>query len=671
MNNSRALLILILVILLFGVLAIRLFNIQINNHDKYKYWAEKQQNKSVMIRAERGLIKDCKGEVLAYTKDDISYLADTRMLNAKEKDSIAVKFSQVFGKSKDYYLSLLTKNKGNVILEKKAPRHKSVLLNDFVFDGLVKIEDYTRSYPYGSLAAHVIGYVDLKNIVGVNGIERQFNDELTGNDGYVYIERDVLGRTVSVNDELSRLPVSGNTISLTINATFQKILEAELSRGLAEFKGESVSGIIMDPNTGAIIAMANLPSYDPGNYNLFNDFERKNRAVTDTYEPGSTIKALVMSMLVEENLVNENEIVDTENGKYKFYNATIKDVHKHEYLTVREVIEQSSNIGMVKLSDRIEANTFYKYLRDYGFGNGTSIELPSESPGYLKKPSQYSKLTKPFMSHGYEISTTPLQMITAFSALINGGILYQPQLINEIVNPGGEIIQKFEPKRIRRIVSDATSEKLKDFMKGVVEHGTATAARIDNVSIGGKTGTSQKLIDNSYSNDKYNVSFIGFMPAEMPQLVCIIYMDSPKIGKYGGVVCAPIFKRVAEQLLEADLNIIPDKGELNESEKFADQFFANIKNNESQDLLKTSNIEEPSNNNKNEKLIVRTVMPNLINRSYREAVALVSELNLECKFIGTGVVVSQSIKPGAKLNDGDLLMVKCESRSKLNSLRLK
>lgn len=667
MINSRALLITFILFVSFGVIAARLFNLQVLDHNYYSEVAKNQQDRSLLIKAERGLIKDRNGDILSYTEDDISFFVDARMLNANSRQKISAKFSEVFSKSESYYLNLMNSAKGNVFLEKKVPREKYLSFKSFVVDGLVSVEDPTRVYSNETLAAHILGYVN-NEMIGLDGVERVFDEYLTGVDGLLYVERDVQGRIVTVKDELSRQPKPGHDVYLTIDTKYQKILEQELQQGVEDCGAESGIGILMNPNTGEIIALANYPTFDPDAYSKFNDQIRRNRAVTDTYEPGSTMKALTMSILIDNDLVREDEVIDTENGRYKIANASIIDVHKYDRLTVREVLEHSSNVGMTKLIERVDDRTFYKYLRDFGFGNSTSITLPSESPGFLKKPDFYSTLSKPFMSFGYEISVTPLQMVTAFASLINGGILYQPRIIDKIVDENGKVIESYQSKKIRNVISAETSERIKNLMLGVVEHGTGKLARTDNMFVGGKTGTAQKIINGAYAKD-YNASFIGFFPADNPQVVGLILLGSPAKGKYGGVVAAPVYKRIVNRIVQEDINVIPQKVMIARQDESLDKILESVTGDENPVFLETANIGDviPKVELASQ-FVGRVTMPNLVNRSLRDALAAMNEMGLRFDIEGSGKVVDQSIKPGTQIKVGDICFIKCETNSSLRTL---
>ena len=666
MNNNRALVVTISLMAAFIGLVIQLFAVQIGNHDKYKAKADRQQNTIYTVKAERGIIYDRNMEILAYTKDDVSLFADARMLNRspKKRKKVAVALSKVFNKKPEEYINKIKRSKKNVCLERKISKEKALILNNLVVDGFYKVEDFTRIYPYGNITSHILGFVD-NNSVGRAGLEKMYNDLLKGKDGKLDVENDVIGRTVSIDYDNSIPSVPGDSFILTLNKVYQKILVNELKAGVGKYKGKSGIGIIANPKTGEILALANIPDFDPRNYNKVSDFVRRNRALTDTYEPGSTMKSIVLSIMLDKGIVRESDIVNTENGKYKIKGAWIRDTHKHKYLTVRGVLEQSSNIGMVKLSEKINNRDFYKGLRDFGFGNLTSIDMLGETKGYLKKPNQFSGVSKAFISHGYEISATPIQMIMAYSALVNGGYLLEPRILKEIVDAKGNIKSEYETKKIRKVISEETSQIIKNIMVGVVEHGTGKNAQLENVYVGGKTGTAQKLIKGRYSSKYYNSSFIGFFPAEDPQIICLILVDSPEIGRYGGQVAAPIFRNVAKKILDIDFSIKRSKNKIERS-TLINQFMTSVEkgNEDSDDILLMNYAEE--NKSVKKKKILKNIMPNLKSKTLREAISILSDLNIKYRIEGHGRVVRQSIKRGTPLSKGMSCLIKCSSNKKLS-----
>ncbi len=659
MNNRRVLLIILFAFISFVILVIKLVDIQIVKSEELRYYAERQQTSVDKIRAERGLIYDRDGSLLVYNRDDISFFVDMRMTSASDRLKIASKFSSVFGKSKTHYLNLMRAKGRNVCLEKKVSGEKAILLKNFRMPSVFSVDDPTRVYYYKDLASHVLGYVN-SNYCGISGVAKTFDDILSGEDGAMIVERDAIGDMITVEEEQTKPAVPGLNIYLTIDKAYQSILEDELASGVKEYDAGSGVGIIMNPNTGEILALANYQDYDPNHYWEYSDDQRRNRAVTDTYEPGSTFKSFTLASLIDQNLCRENEKINVENGKYKFKSALIRDTHEHSYLTVKGIIEQSSNIGITKLVQRIDDETFYKYARGFGFGNYTSVSLPGEVKGTLKKPDEWGTLTKTFMSFGYEISVTPLQLITAYCAVVNGGILYEPRILSYEVDRDGKVIESSSPREVRRIISESTSRQMREMLVGVVDRGTGKNAHIDGVSIGGKTGTAQRLIDGKYSKENYNSSFIGFFPAENPQVVCLILLNSPKVGRYGGMAAAPIFRNVAQKLIERDPGILkePEKVKINSDIKVSQ-----IDNHANDDVVYTNASYHSPDPDLIALCLSNKIMPDLSNYHLKDAISILSKLGIRYKMNGTGMVVSQSLSPGTKVKKGQVCSLECKEIS--------
>ncbi len=666
MNNTlkRGLLIFGLFLLVYAAIVDKLYEVQVVNHRKYLLIAKRQSTKPIIVKAQRGEILDRNGEVLAYTKDEISFLVDKKIADKKTRDSIATVFSSLFGKSKSHYLALMNKKsrRRNVLLEKKVPLSKAAMLDDFAFRCLIKKEDNSRVYPFGSAAAHILGFVN-KDGKAVTGIEKEFDKFLRGKDGKLVRLLDSKRRLVSLREDLSVKPQKGKNIFLTIDINVQKILEKALSDGLNKFGGKSAVGIIENPNTGEIVALANIPNYDPNHYNFFDNYRLKNRAITDTYEPGSTMKSVTMSMLLDNGLVQANNKVNTENGRFRFKTVTIRDDHKYPWLSVKEVLEHSSNIGMIKLSEKIPPEKFYVYLRNFGFGNPTGIELPGESGGRLKTPNSFSAVSKPFMSIGYEIAVTPLQIANAYSALVNGGKLFKPYILKEIKGSSG-IIREKKPELIRSVINKQTSEIIRRWMIGVVSEGTAQAAQIKDVLIGGKTGTSQILVGKKYSHTQFNTSFVGFFPATHPKFVCYILVVAPKKSKYGGTVAAPIFRNVVNSLIEMDPSLGIDNN-TNKSSNGYEELLVNVK--KDREKRKVNSFADLSiKTNKTSKNVdgfyKRSTMVNLLGRSKRDALSILNSLGVNYSVVGYGKVVSQSVKAGAKITKNMTVKLVCKSK---------
>lgn len=648
MINSRALLIVISMLLFFTALIVKLVDIQIVKSEELKYFARKQQVGVEKIPADRGLVYDRNNVLLEYNRHDISFYADLRMVYSKSKDEIAEKFSLVFGKSKSHYLKLLSGTGKTICLEKKASSEKAIQLIGYKKTGLFFRQDPTRVYHYGNLASHVLGYVNTE-YNGLTGIAQTFNAVLKGEEGLRLVEKNAIGDLVSVEDRETKPAIPGNNLYLTIDKSYQTILEEELKKGLKEYGGSSAIGIIMDPYSGEILSLANVNDFNPNQYWKFNDDVRRNKALTDTYEPGSTFKVITLASLLDQKMCSLHESIYVENGSYRFKNVNIKDTRPFNHLTTTQIIEQSSNIGVAKLVQRMDDETFYKYLRGFGFGYNTSVQLPGEASGLLRKPDKWSGLSKTYLSFGYEISVTPIQLITAFSSVINGGILYQPQIIKSHVRYDGSMVYDLKPKEIRRVISSETSELMRKLLGSAVKNGTGKKANSELISIGGKTGTSQKLIDGKYSRAHYNSSFVGFFPVDNPKVAMLILVNSPDIGRYGGLVAAPIFKNIAERIVANHIddfeNSIPD-------EKVIDVNYAETRkqSDSSYDNLRSIVIKDAVLNADNR-------MPDLTNVTVRDAITILTQLGIQYKIKGSGIILSQSIAPGKKLKGNEVCVL--------------
>jgi cell division protein FtsI/penicillin-binding protein 2 len=651
MNNSRALLVILSIIIFFIALVIKLVDIQIVRTEEYSYYAQRQQTGTEKIEAERGLIYDRNNVLLVYNRADVSFYVDLRMIKQKHKEEIAKTFAKKFKKSKNYYLKLMQGSKKTICIEKKVSIESAASLKDLKFSGFFYKDEPTRVYHYNNLAAHVLGYLDNDN-KGVMGISEYYEDALNGEDGSRIVQKNAIGETVTVDDEEINPAIPGDDFYLTIDKSYQHILEDELRKGIDEYGAVSGTGVIMNPNTGEVLALANIDDFNPNEYWKYNDFQRRNRAITDTYEPGSTFKSFTIASLIDQNLCRLNEKLNLENGKYKFKSVNIRDTHPFKSLNVVEILEQSSNIGVAKLVQRIDDEKYFKYLRGFGFGNSTSLTLPGEAGGKLRKPNEWSKISKTYISFGYEISVTPVQIASGYCALVNGGVLYEPQLIQRQISKDGDLVYEFAPKEVRRVISPETSDVMRDLLGGVVKKGTGKNAFSELISVGGKTGTSHKLVDGSYSKQHYNSSFVGFFPVENPQVVCLILVNSPDQGRYGGLVAAPIFKNVTERIVQNDYDKFQDyiNPDLMKNLKFAED--NSVNNYQGKTQIKPIGFKEV-------KLFSNNKMPDLINCQVKDAIYALTKLGVKYKIIGTGIITSQSITPGKKLNGNEVCVIEC------------
>jgi cell division protein FtsI (penicillin-binding protein 3) len=397
-----------------------------------------------------------------------------------------------------------------------------------------------RAYPEGRLARGLLGAVGSDG-AGLSGLELVFDSLLAGRPGEQVSRRDAHGALYPIRDAGSVPARSGRDVVLTIDADLQEIAESALARALRETSAVGGDVILADPATGEILALASRRDDSP--YRL--------PAFTDPYEPGSTAKAFLFATLLQEDLAQLDEPIDVEGGTYRTPYRTITDVHEFDTLSVREVMLHSSNIGAAKLAERMEPGLQYSYLRDFGFGTPTGVETASEASGQLRRPSEWSLLSQQSLAYGYELNVTSIQLISAYGALANGGLLMRPTLVREIRNADGETEQRSHPRPLRRIVDERTANQITEVLTQVVREGSGDEAALLNIDIAGKTGTSRASADGKYSTGKYVASFVGYVPADDPQLVVLAKLEDPKTTIYGGAAAAPVSRTVMQAILAA------------------------------------------------------------------------------------------------------------------------
>ncbi|MCE1187657.1 MAG: transpeptidase family protein [Ignavibacteria bacterium] len=655
MNTNRQLGIIISVAVLAVGLLVRLFFLQILRHDDYLFLSKRQNIKKERILAERGQILDRNMVVLAYTVPVKSFYVSLRLAHRRGMvEKIAEAFNNETKKGLKYYTDLMNAEEGRVCIE-RATGELALKLKTIKKDGLECVETLTRTYPYNSLASHVLGYAEVRTMRGVDGIEKELDSTLQGIDGERTILGDRRGNMVTVFDDATVAPRTGNTVLLTIDKNIQQMLEEELDKVACNY----AVGIIIDPNTAEILALANHKSFDPNNYSKYSDAERRNHAISDQYEPGSTFKALTLASLIDMKLCKEDEVVNTENGTYKYYNVKIKDSHPSVSLSVKEVFSKSSNIGMAKLSQRVSYDMLYKYLRAMGIGMQTNINLPAEAEGTLPKATVWNPLSRSSISFGYRVAVTPIQLITAYAALVNGGKLLQPHLVKRIQTNDGKLISDLMPKVIRQVIAQQTSDRMRALFAEVVENGTGKKAAVKGLHIGGKTGTAQLFQNTEYKAGQYNASFIGFFPVEAPKYLCLVLVNSPSNGSYyGGDVAAPVFQAVAQKIAKYDPLVISKPQEIKSTPQMADaeikkqqQAEKNLTKTETSTVVKTDLNEVRS-------LLKRNIMPDMKGLTLRDAISLLSERKIAYTVSGNRRVTYQSIPAGARVAPG----MKCDLR---------
>lgn len=535
-----------------GLIA-RLFYLQVIKHD---YFTDKAKNIQLIkknINATRGKIYDKHNNELVTSTKSLLIAVDPSVIYKmpKKKKEFLDYLSKIMQKpSKIYYKITQDTTLKYVILEKEVNiKHKEKLV-ELQFFGVIVQENFERIYPYDHLAAHILGFTNSDGI-GISGLELQFDSILSGKPGYMVLKRD-LRRNLHASADLPNIPpIDGYNLHLTIDINLQSIVEYELAKGVENYAANAGTVIVMNPQTGEILALASNPQYNPNIPAERKSSWVRNRAINDEYEPGSTFKMITAAAALEEKLVKPNDVFSGYGGAYKVGDYTIRDVHPLGNITFRQATEQSSNIVFAQVASKIPRKTFYKYIRDFGFGLLTDIELPGEAKGRIPKPENITPMLQKYIGFGYGISATPLQMLCAYCAAANGGNLVKPFILRKYTDNNGNTIFENKPKIIRKVISKETSDMIKDLFIGIVENGTGKAVKIANLKIAGKTGTSQQLVEGSYSKAHYNASFVGFFPVDNPQIAMIVVLDNPKTNYYGGATAAPIFRNIALRIINS------------------------------------------------------------------------------------------------------------------------
>ncbi len=548
-SRKRAVILVTVIFFGFAVIMLRLITLMVVDHEKLSKRAEQQYIREKTLQPQRGVMWDRQMREMASNLEQKSLYAvpskieDTRYLSKNLAPLIKVS-------SKKLNKTLLRKkNKGFIWLARKMDAGGALkvteLKNQMGYKGLGFLPESKRYYPKGQTASHIVGFTNIDN-KGISGLELKYNEYLHGEVKRVSVSRDARGNSLSGEIQGA---VPGHNLLLTIDESIQYIVERELSGAMEEWKAKAATAIMMDPKTGEILAMASRPTFDPNAAGKSSMFERRNRAVTDLFEPGSTMKTVLAAAALEEGTVELDEVFDVSKGYIVVGGKRIRDVHKSEELTFQEVIQQSSNVGAVQVALKLGSEKYYNYLKSFGFGEKTGIDYPGEAKGILRTRDKWSGTSLAALSIGQEIGVTPLQMLTAYSAIANGGALMKPYIVSDIISSSGEVIKRVKPEIERRVVSRDTAETVREVLQMVVEEGgTARNAYIEGNLVAGKTGTAQ-IFDHKagrYSRSKYVSSFVGFVPADDPMLALIVVVYEPEGKGYGGVVAAPVFRKIIE-----------------------------------------------------------------------------------------------------------------------------
>jgi cell division protein FtsI (penicillin-binding protein 3)/stage V sporulation protein D (sporulation-specific penicillin-binding protein) len=530
-----------------------LIYLAVAKHDEYSSLAAEKNSIRQTIPARRGLIYDRNGEILADNTPIRTAFADgTHIEKPHRIAEIAAPFLEM---DVDALTKKLTSRDPYIVLRHEVPAEIAFKVTKALeiakLRGIYFVPDSKRVHPNGSMLSHVMGFLN-HDRQGIQGVEAAMDEYLSGQDGFRYIERDRTGQELVVYRGQEREPRDGLNVTLTIDMGLQSIVESELEAACKTYKPQTAVAILADPKTGEILAMASRPNFEPDAIGEADPEEMKNHAVIDMFEPGSTFKIVVASAALNEGIINTETLINCEGGHFAYGGKILRDHHGYGSIPVHDILMKSSNIGSAKMALMMGEQTFYEYMKRFGFGERTGIELPGEIPGLLPPPSRWDKLSITRMPMGQAVAVTPLQTVQAMSAIANGGKLLAPHIVKSLADADGKIIREFQPSVIREVVNSETASIVSNALADVVSpNGTAVLASVPGFRVAGKTGTAQiPKPGGGYYENKYLASFIGYMPQEDPAFICLVMIQDPKVGPelyYGGLVAAPVFARIAER----------------------------------------------------------------------------------------------------------------------------
>ena len=562
--------------MVFAAVLYKSYDLQVVQRD---YLVSRSRNETVRtlnLGEVRGEIFDVNGERLAASLAVSSVYADPSIMKTdkavtdeegrttivNERKEVAAKLHEILGMEEETLAESLNTKSKFVWIKRQLEIDQAEAIAALNLPGIVLVKEYSRSYPNGPLAAHFLGLVGVDG-QGLEGLELALDENLRAGKDKIRVKRDNLGRKMvdTLDGDLEQ--TRGASVVLTIDRRIQYITEKALAKAVDKHDAKSGMALVMRPTTGAVVASAVWPPFDPNDYKSVSDSNRRNRNLTDPFEPGSTFKVFVVAAALEEGLISPNSIFNCENGALRVGNHTVKDTHSYGDLTVSEIIKYSSNIGSLKVGAELGNDMLFNYLKRFSFGERTGLaHLPGESAGVLRHPSKWRQVEAANIAFGQGLTVTSLQMVMAMSALANQGVLMKPYIVDRVVDESGNVIEQYEPQILRQVVSPLTARQVAAMLRMAVQKGgTATRAEVEGYPVAGKTGTAQKVVKGSkgYAAGKYVASFLGFAPYHDPQLCVMVVLDEPKKGYYGGTVAGPAFKEIMENALPL-LDIPPTEG---------------------------------------------------------------------------------------------------------------
>ncbi|WP_269479315.1 stage V sporulation protein D [Bacillus sp. SG-1] len=618
---------LIMGILIFAVIDVRLGYVQFFMGDKLTSWAKDSWSRNIPFEPERGKILDKNGVELATNQSAPTVFVVPRQIT--DPAQTAEKLAAALNLPLEDIYKYVTKSASMVRINeaRKISYEKAKEVRDLDLKGVYIAEDSKRYYPFGSYLSHVLGFAGIDN-QGLMGLELFYDKELSGEGGSVKFFSDAKGKRMPDMADDYEAPVDGLDLKLTIDTKVQTIIERELDIAEAAYNPDGIIAIAMDPNNGEILAMSSRPTFDPANFrNVPQEIYNRNLPIWSTYEPGSTFKIITLAAALEENKVDLQKEKFHDSGHVEVAGSTLHCWKRggHGTQTFLEVVQNSCNPGFVELGERLGKETLFKYIKDFGFGQKTGIDLQGEGKGLLFNLDRVGPVEQATTAFGQGVAVTPIQQVAAVSAAINGGTLYQPYVAKELVDPEtGEVVMRNTPQAKKQVISKETSEQIRYALESVVAQGTGRGAFVEGYRVGGKTGTAQKVKDGRYMENNHIVSFLGFAPADKPEIVVYLAVDNPKgTVQFGGVVAAPIVGNIIGDSLRA-MGVPPRKNQIEKETTWLDT-----------PLLET---------------------PDLVGLTRKELQQHLFNLKLDISGSGDKVA-AQSPEPGVKIKEGGTIRI--------------
>ncbi len=700
---SRMFILMGLLLLLPSAILVQIFRVNVVEGDGLRELWSSQAIDYIPIPAQRGNIYDAGGSLLATNSVVYKIAVDPFYpgITRDDLNDLGTVLSQHTGRSAVYYRNKIRNAPSNsryIVLERSISVQAYDDVRELGIRGVILEEEFRRNYNFETLSAHLLGYVN-HNMDGMSGLEAKYNQILKGEGGLQQVRRDRSNRIFAYVGAPRQQPRQGLSLHTTIDSYVQAIVEEELENGIKSTRAKQGTAIVMDPKTGAIKAMANYPTFDPNSPASSNTENRRNYAISDMFEPGSTFKLVTAIAAVDQGVVDFDEIFETpENGRLQIQGQWMRDHDPLGNLNFKQAIAKSSNIATSEIAMRLDPKQYYQYARNLGFGTPTNIDLHNETGGRLQRPYEWSGVTLPWMSIGYEVQATPLQIVQAYSAFANRGKMMKPYVVSHLTDELGNVKEKTRPSLVRRIAKEETIEKLMPVFEEVVsDSGTAGWATVEGLRIAGKTGTAQKYIGGRYTAN-YRASFAGFFPVEDPSYVILVLLDEPKTSFYGGFTAGAVFKEITTRIAGLDNSIrrsvtreapIADGNETVVPQLVGHQLSSatsilranGIKYRTtgsgpyiidqsplaSEKILRNSSLELKLGDLKdNETPDGFVKIPELRNMSMRKASSIIRGLGLEFEMIGSGTIYNQFPLAGELMREGRTVTVRGRARSMEN-----